>query len=456
MALLDFFGTTPDYLGGLLGSDLDRYRQDANQQALQAAALGLLQAGAPSATPGGGALAIARGLQMGQQAYKSALREGVQERLAGMQMQDFLRKQEEQQAVRRFLPNIIQQVPGQQMIYNQPSQVIRDEEGNMMPGATVGQPTQRINQQALQQLALVAPEQFGRISAGLKALAPEYKEVGGQLYEIPQFGGTPTAVAGQPKRETVTVGNVVLDKNTMQPIYTAPETQPSAIKEYQYAVSQGYPGSFAQFQQEQKKAGASIVNVGEKTFTSEFGKGVAQNVENTFNNAQGAVATLTRIETLKPLVSDGKVFSGPLSGATQVVTRMADSLGIAGADATEKLRNTAVAMQQLAGLELNAAEQMKGQGAITENERQLIKRAAAGDLTQMTAGEVNSLLGALEKTSKFKINAHNKNLERLRKNPATAELADYYNLETVQPTQTPTQTPTPAALPSGVRVRRIQ
>ncbi len=452
MALLDFFGTTPDYLTGLLGDDLNRYRQDANQQALQAAALGLLQAGAPSATPGGGALAIARGLQMGQQAYKSALREGVQERLAGLQMQDFLQKQAEQQAVRRFLPNLIQQVPGQNMIFNQPSQVIRDEEGNLIPGATIGQPTQQINQQALQQLALAAPETFGKIATGLKALTPEYKEVGGQLYAIPQFGGTPTAVAGRPKRETVTVGNVVLDKETMQPIFTAPETQPSGIKEYQFAVSQGYPGSFAQFQQEQKRAGAPIVNVGEKTFTSEFGKGVAQNVENTFTAAQGAQGTLARIETLKPLVSDGKVFAGPLSGATQVATRMADTLGVAGTDATEKLRNTAVAMQQLAGLELNAAEAMKGQGAITENERQLIKRAAGGDLTQMTAGEVNSLLGALEKTSKYKINAHNRNLERLRKNPATAELADYYNLDVIQPA--PVSAPT--QLPSGVRVRKVQ
>lgn len=451
MALLDFFGTTPDYLGGLLGDDLNRYRQDAQQQALQAAALGLLQAGAPSRTPGGGALAIAQGLQMGQQAYKNALREGVQEKLMQGQIEDLMQKRREQQMVRQFLPNLMQQVPGQQMIFNQPSQVIRDEEGNLMPGAQVTAPTQQLNPQALQQLAIAAPETFAKLAPGLKALAPEYKEVNGQLVAISPFGGAPSVAFGQPKRETITVGNMVLDKNTMQPLYTAPEAQPSAVKEYEFAKSQGYQGSFADFKKEGRPQG-TVVNVGEKTFSSEFAKGVAQNVENTFTAAQGAQGTLSRIETLKPLVSDGKVFAGPLSGATQVATRMADTLGVAGADATEKLRNTAVAMQQLAGLELNAAEAMKGQGAITENERQLIKRAAGGDLTQMTAGEVNSLLGALEKTSKYKINAHNKNLERLRKNPATAELADYYNLEVIQPTPVVT----PSALPSGVRVRKVQ
>lgn len=225
MALLDFFGSTPDYLGGLLGTDLDRYRQDAQQQALQAAAMGLLQAGAPSATPGGGALAIAKGLQMGQQAYKNALREGIQEKLMQGQIEEMMQKRREQQMVRQFLPNLIQQVPGQEVY------------GEDIMGQRVGEgmtaPTQRVNQQALQQLAVAAPEAFAKLVPGLKALSPEYKEVGGQLYAIPQFGGTPTAVAGRPKRETVTVGNAVLDKDTMQVLYQAPDAPAASIKEFQ-------------------------------------------------------------------------------------------------------------------------------------------------------------------------------------------------------------------------------
>jgi hypothetical protein len=233
MALLDFFGTTPDYLTGLLGDDLNRYRQDAQQQALQAAALGLLQAGAPSRTPGGGALAIAQGLQMGQQAYKNALREGVQEKLMQGQIEDLMQKRREQQLVRQFLPNLMQQVPGQKMIFNQPSQVIRDEEGNLMPGAQITAPTQRLNPQALQQLAIAAPETFAKLAPGLKAFAPEYKEVNGQLVAIPAFGGEPSVAFGQPKRETVTVGNTVLDKNNFQVLYQAPDAPAASIKEFQ-------------------------------------------------------------------------------------------------------------------------------------------------------------------------------------------------------------------------------
>lgn len=142
MALLDFFGTTPDYLTGLLGDDLNRYRQDAQQQALQSAAMGLLQAGAPSRTPGGGALAIAQGLQMGQQAYKNALREGIGEKLTQMQLQDFMQRRADEQLARQQqqqAQRVLQSgfVPEQGMIGQTPSSVLRDEEGNLMPGANV-------------------------------------------------------------------------------------------------------------------------------------------------------------------------------------------------------------------------------------------------------------------------------------------------------------------------------
>jgi hypothetical protein len=116
-----------------------------------------------------------------------------------------------------------------------------------------------------------------------------------------------------------------------------------------------------------------------------------------------------------------------------VVDQLATSLGITGKDDSEKLKNTAVAMQGLASLELSAAQAMKGQGAITENERGLIKRAAAGDLQTFTQPEVLALLNALEKTSQFKIKAHEKNLGRLRNRPDTADLADFYSLDQQAP-----------------------
>jgi hypothetical protein len=68
--------------------------------------------------------------------------------------------------------------------------------------------------------------------AALKDLQPEYKEVNGALYEI-TLGAPPRLVAGNKKRDTVTVGNVVLDKDNMSVIYTAPDAPAASIKEFQ-------------------------------------------------------------------------------------------------------------------------------------------------------------------------------------------------------------------------------
>jgi hypothetical protein len=168
MALLDIFGTTPSYYGGLLGEDeLNRVRQQAQQQALQNTALALLQAGAPSRTPGNEALAIAQGLAGGQQAYRQSMQEGLQDKMQQMQIQDFMQKQREAQAqkvrqeqMRQMFPQIFTQTvtPEQQTMYGEAARVVRDDEGNLMPGAQIT-PAQRqisVDPNKLQALAMLS------------------------------------------------------------------------------------------------------------------------------------------------------------------------------------------------------------------------------------------------------------------------------------------------------------
>lgn len=195
-----------------------------------------------------------------------------------------------------------------------------------------------------------------------------------------------------------------------------------------------------------RRAGATNVNVGDKSFNTEFGKGVAASVETTFNNAQAAQGTLSTINNIRPLIKAG-VYAGPLSSDVRTINQLSSSLGITSGTTDEKLARTAQAMQGLAQLEMNAAAAMKGQGQITENERSLIKRAAAGDLKEFTQKEVLTLLDAMEKTSQSKIKTHEKNLGLLRKRKDTSELADFYALES--PT-TPAAPSAPAAT-GGVR-----
>lgn len=218
----------------------------------------------------------------------------------------------------------------------------------------------------------------------------------------------------------------------------APEQNPAAIKEYEYAVKQGYKGNFQQFQLEQKRAGAAstTVNVGGKEFDKEIGKQAATVVGNTFNSAIGAQNTLATVNRILPLVSDG-VYSGAFSGSRQFIDRLSSGLNIASNNTQEKLNRTAEAMQGLASLELDAAQAMKGQGQVSDAERALIKRAAGGDFSSMTQNEVVTLLNALKKTANYKIQAHQKSLNFLRNNPETSQFADLYTIESQEPQSQP-------------------
>ena len=188
MALLDsFYGETPAYLSGLLGSDeLRRLQEQAQGQSNLGMAAALLKAGAPSRTPGGGALAIAEGLQAGQQLYKSALNQGLQEKIAAMQLAEQTRKLQESQRMREMFPQIFKMEgsPAQQITEQNwsgaPSQIGEYFNTGVVPTQTVTTPsTQRlsVDTNKLQALAAQSSDPLGTY-ASLAKLVPDLRKAG--------------------------------------------------------------------------------------------------------------------------------------------------------------------------------------------------------------------------------------------------------------------------------------
>ena len=221
--LLDIFGTGGQDTMGLLGmspEDIQKNRSDAQAQALYALAGRLFQGGR-------GGASIVEGLQQGQQAYKTAMQGNLQQQLQNAQVQEMLRKRQQEQ----------QQLMRQQGVENLITQAYRPETfaetplTNMM-GQQIAGPNQPqaagVGLEAIAPRLMASPE--GR--KALKDFQPEYKEVNGALYEI-TLGAPPKLVAGSKKRDTVTVGNVVLDKDNMSVLYTAPNATAASIQEFQ-------------------------------------------------------------------------------------------------------------------------------------------------------------------------------------------------------------------------------
>jgi hypothetical protein len=183
MALLDsLYGETPSYYGGLLGEDeLKRLQGRASDQSQMALATALLRAGAPSRTPGGGALAIAEGLQMGQQAYKQALNQGLQEKMQGMQVQDLLRKQQEAQQIRQLSSQLINPAvaAGEMNFSGSPDQIAQYFQ---TPGQTVIPTTSQampasVNMNVASRIAQLSADPLAAYS-NLAKLVPDLRKAG--------------------------------------------------------------------------------------------------------------------------------------------------------------------------------------------------------------------------------------------------------------------------------------
>lgn len=101
---------------------------------------------------------------------------------------------------------------------------------------------------------------------------------------------------------------VLLDPRTRQPIFSnnrGPEL-PSAVREYEYAKSQGYPGDFNQWQLEQRRAGAANtridVNTGEKKFDEAAAKITADTYGELFKAGVAGQRGLSQINQLDSLL----------------------------------------------------------------------------------------------------------------------------------------------------------
>lgn len=204
-------------------------------------------------------------------------------------------------------------------------------------------------------------------------------------------------------------GEAIVDPKTFKPIYTNPkeDTTPSAVKEYNFAVAQGYQGSFQQFQLEQKRAGAPSVSVSmDKGFGTTFADNAAKDLGASRDKARAAVSTINTLNNIDRLIDTGKVATGPTQPFQVYGMQIAEGLGVGGKSNAEKLANTRQVIQSAANLSLDGAARMAGQGQITEGERALIRDAAGGGIDRMTPPEIKALTGALRKVNQNVVAGH--------------------------------------------------
>ena len=197
--LLDIFGTGGADTMGLLGmsqADIARNREDAQAQALYALAGRLFQGGNTGQS-------IVEGLQRGQQAYKGGMQDTLQSQLQNVQLQDMIRKrQQEQQALaeQQRIQGVIQgAVTKPQEIYGEDIMGQRVGEGMTAGGFDLARAAPQLMGSAEGRKTLA------ELVAANKAMRPEGYTLGeGQIrYEIGADGKPVSVATGAPKKEDI-------------------------------------------------------------------------------------------------------------------------------------------------------------------------------------------------------------------------------------------------------------
>lgn len=259
-----------------------------------------------------------------------------------------------------------------------------------------------------------------------------------QLYQAMKLGQIkPMDYLAATKKDTAPIklaaGEGLYQPGTFKPLVVNPkeDTKPSAIKEYEYAKTQGYQGTFEQFQIAQKQAGAARTSVAvsmDKGFGEAFAKDAAGSLAASRDQARAAASTIQTIDRINGALDTGKVAIGPTAKFETFARQIAESTGIGGKDNAEKLANTRKVIQGAAALAVDGAAALKGQGQITEGERALVSRAAGGDVDSLTAPEVRSLTGVLRKINAQRIAQHQQQLGNVGKQ--FAPFVPFYQVET--------------------------
>jgi hypothetical protein len=264
-----------------------------------------------------------------------------------------------------------------------------------------------------------------------------------EMLSRPEFGGDMAATetgaalrANLPMRDVVDTGRAnqaALDYlRQTDPAKFIELTTPKAvsipdkIQQYQFAITPeggGFKGSYTDF----IRSGTPSTNV-----SVSMDKGIAAQIGPMLKDeriqAQGAANQIDASDRIIQAVNTNKIITGPTASAQLRLAQVGSVLGITGKDTAETIANTRQAIRGFAELTLQGRKSMRGEGSITESEGTLAERAFSGDIDSLTPGEIKQLANASKRAAEFNLGEYNRKLDVLKKDPNTAQLAPFYEI----------------------------
>jgi len=330
--------------------------------------------------------------------------------------------------------------PQEAMIAGKPAFVQYYEDGTYKVVSDVAPKTKAIGQpfKAADGKFYIQTETGGVIEAPVAPADLAAEEFGLPVPEV--FGGKTQMVQYNKKGERRIVTGAMP--------YEKPEASPAEVKLLQAA---GQPITMDNIMALRRSAASQTTNVlnAEKKGTELAYENAMKNLNESRAVAQSANDTLVNVSNILPALDSAIL--GPGADFRTSILRIGKQLNMAGADANQVLANTATVVQGLAQQELAAAAQMRGQGAITEPERAILRRVAGGDQS-LTAGELRVGLMAAEKLARARIASHQDLLKKATK--AIPQLSNSAPLYEITPFVAPAANPLQNAVQQEIDKRK--
>jgi len=230
----------------------------------------------------------------------------------------------------------------------------------------------------------------------------------------------------QPRKlMTVKAGDMVLDEsNPTKPLFSAPEK----VDYNKPFLPDGTPNTaFQDYSVRNSRAGAT--NIGLPRIEIKTGESIASQVgpmaKDSRIQAQGAVKMFDAAERIEKAIASGMVSSGPFATQIQTVKQLVQKVG-GGSD--EGIRQTRQVIKSLAQMAVEARKQLQGQGQVTETEAAAVAKADAGDINDLTVGELQDLVTLTKRASHYTAKSHAELIGNMESGEATKGVSKFYQV----------------------------
>jgi len=386
------FGQTPDYSGALAPEQMDALKSNAAKNALLASAVTMLGMSGQQPRQVGTGQAIGAALGAGFGGYQSSFDNTLKQMLAAQQMQEYKSKTD---ARRKYEQAIA--------------------------AATTRQPigTGLTRTGAGSQAQMLADQMEGFGEEGTQSVIRA-------LQSNPNLPMRETVDAGKANQAALDYLRVIDPGKFIELTTPKAVSVPDKIQQYEFAKTPeggGFKGSYTDF----IRSGTPSTNV-----SVSMDKGIAAQIGPMLKDeriqAQGAANQIDASDRIIQAVDTNKIIAGPTASAQLRLAQVGSVLGVTGADTKEMISNTRQAIRGFAELTLQGRKSMRGEGAITESEGKLAERAFSGDIDSLTPAEIKQLANASKRSAEFNLGEYNRKLDVLRKDPNTAQLAPFYEI----------------------------